>query len=78
MTVAAVGMGLLLGIVYGWAGAQSLLGQMNNGLVLVWPSVPWPLLAALVAGAAALTFGAAQVPVRRATSISPVLALSVD
>ena len=78
MTVAAVGTGLLLGIFYGWAGAQSLLGQLNEGPVLVWPSVPWPLLAALVVAAAALTFGAAQVPVRRATRISPVLALSID
>lgn len=78
MTIAAVGTGLVLGIAYGWAGAQSLLGQLNEGPALVWPSVPWPLLAALVVGAAALTFGAAQVPVRRATGISPVLALSVD
>jgi putative ABC transport system permease protein len=78
MTIAAVGMGLLLGIVYGWAGAQSLLGQLGEDLALVSPSVPWPLLAILVVGAAALTFGAAQVPARRATGISPVNALSVD
>jgi putative ABC transport system permease protein len=78
MTIAAVGMGLVLGIVYGWAGAQSLLGQLGEDLSLVWPSVPWPLLLILVAGAAALTFGAAQVPARRATRVSPVRALSVE
>ncbi len=78
MTIAAVGFGLVLGITYGWAGAQSLLGQLDGELALVWPSVPWPLLLVLVLGAAGLTFGAAQVPARRATNVSPVVALSVD
>ena len=78
MTIAAVGLGLILGIGYGWAGAQSLLGAMYASPGLVWPSVPWPLLVILTVGAAALTAAAAQVPARRATSVSPVLALAVD
>ena len=67
-----------LGIGYGWAGAQSLLGAMPGSDGLVWPSVPWPLMIVLAVGAAVLTLTAAQVPARRATSVSPVLALAVD
>lgn len=78
MTIAAVGLGFVLGIGYGWAGAQSLLGAMPGGPGLTWPSVPWLLLVVLAVGAAALTLAAAQVPAKRATSVSPVLALAVD
>lgn len=78
MTIAAVGLGVVLGIGYGWAGAQSLLGAMPGSSGLLWPSVPWPLVIVLAVGAAVLTLAAAQVPARRATSVSPVLALAVD
>jgi putative ABC transport system permease protein len=78
MTIAAVGFGLVLGIVYGWAGAQSLLAVIRGGPGLVWPSVPWLLLVILAMGATVLTLAAAQAPARRATTISPVLALAVE
>ena len=78
MTISALGLGLVLGVFYGWAGSQSLLGAIWGGPGLVWPSVPWLLLVVLVVGATALTLAAAQAPVRRATTVSPVLALTVD
>ncbi len=78
MTISAVGLGFLLGVLYGWAGAQSLLGAIPGGSGLVWPSVPWLLLVLLAVGATALTLAAAQAPARRATTVSPVLALAVD
>lgn len=78
VTIAGVGFGLLLGVVYGWAGAQSLLGGLPGSSGIVPPSVPWLLLLLLAVGAAALTLVAAQVPAKRATSVSPVLALAVD
>jgi putative ABC transport system permease protein len=78
MTISAVGLGLVLGIVYGWAGAQSLLGAIPGRSGLGWPSVPWLLLVILAVGATALTLAAAQAPARRAVSIVPVAALALD
>src|SRR5690606_3024763 len=53
VTIAGVGFGLLLGVVYGWAGAQSLLGGLPGSSGIVPPSVPWLLLLLLAVGAAA-------------------------
>jgi putative ABC transport system permease protein len=78
MTIAAVGLGLVLGIGYGWAGAQSLLGGLPGSQGLVWPSVPWPLVVIVAVAASVLTLAAALLPAKRATTISPVLALALD
>jgi putative ABC transport system permease protein len=82
VTVTAVVTGLVLGIAYGWAGAQSLLGSVPTNpdapVVphLVWPAVPvWPVVAIVVA-TAALTLVAAVVPTRLATRVAPVAALA--
>ena len=72
----------MLGIVYGWAGAQSLLGSIPTeprcavGTTFVWPAVPfWPVVAIVVA-TAVLTLVAAVVPTRLATRVAPVEALA--
>jgi putative ABC transport system permease protein len=76
LTVAAIAVGLVLGIFFGWAGAASLLGSVDRAALV--PAVPW-LLVAIVAGAAAvLTLAASVAPARRATTVSPVTALAVD
>jgi len=76
MSVAAVGLGLALGILYGWAAAQSMFGFLvaDGGLVL--PAVPWLLVVLCVLGAVVLSVGATVVPARRAVSVSPVTALA--
>jgi putative ABC transport system permease protein len=76
--VTGLGIGMVLGIGYGWAGAQSLLGATLDSPGLTPPTVPWVLVVVIVAGAALITFLAAQFPARRATRVSPVAALAVD
>jgi putative ABC transport system permease protein len=78
LTSAAVLVGLALGIVNGWAGAQSLLGSMYGSPGLVLPVVPLPLLGIVVLAAAVLTAAASIAPSRRATTVSPVTALAAE
>jgi putative ABC transport system permease protein len=78
MTVAAVSFGLVLGVIYGWAGALSLLGSILGGGGFMLPSVPWVVVLVAVLAAAALSAVASIAPSRRATRISPVAALAVD
>lgn len=82
ITIAALATGLVLGVAYGWAGAQSLLGSIRvdpaaeRSMTLVWPALPlWPLVA-VVAATAVLTLVAAVVPTRLATRVPPVEALA--
>jgi putative ABC transport system permease protein len=76
MSVAAVGLGLALGIFYGWAAAQSMFGFVIAGGGLVAPAVPWLLVVSCVVGAVVLAVGATILPARRAVSVSPVTALA--
>ncbi|HYP73197.1 MAG TPA: FtsX-like permease family protein, partial [Microbacterium sp.] len=81
ITIAATVTGLVLGIAYGWAGAQSLLGSVPvppswSSPTLVAPAVPWLPVAIIVAATAVLTLVAAVVPTRLATRAAPVEALA--
>lgn len=75
LTFAAVALGLVLGSVYGWIGAQSLLG-FASGLVV--PAPPIVALASVVVGGAIVTLAASAAPTRQALRVSPVEALAVD
>jgi putative ABC transport system permease protein len=77
MSLTAVGIGVVLGTGYGWAGAQSMLGSIPGGGFLA-PSVPWLLVALAVIGAALLALVATVSPSRRATRASPVSALAAQ
>ncbi|MCU1513045.1 MAG: transporter permease [Microbacteriaceae bacterium] len=78
LTIAAVGVGLVLGITYGWAGAQSLLGSINGGPGLAVPAVPLTLLGMLVVASALLVVIASIAPSRRATRVTPIAALAAE
>lgn len=79
ITIASVAAGLVLGTVYGWAGAQSVLGSVptvSGDLPIVAPAVPPGPILAIIVATALLTFVAAVVPTRLATRIAPVAALA--
>ncbi|MFT4232287.1 MAG: ABC transporter permease [Leucobacter sp.] len=75
MTLTALGFGLVLGVFYGWAAAQSLLGF---GTGLMASTIPWPILAGVAVFGAVLALVVAAAPARRAIRVSPVAALAVD
>jgi putative ABC transport system permease protein len=78
LTIAATLTGLVLGFVYGWAGAQSLLGGAQGEPAIVLPGVPWTMVGILALAAAALTLVASIAPARRAMRVSPVVAIAAD
>jgi putative ABC transport system permease protein len=78
LTVSATLTGIVLGFVYGWAGAQSLLGTTLAEPGLVVPGVPWTLFGILALAAVALTLVASVAPARRAMRVSPVAALAAQ
>jgi putative ABC transport system permease protein len=78
LTIAAVVVGLLLGTLYGWAGAEALLGFAPGSPGIIWPAFPPVLLVVIVLAAALLTWLASVAPTRRATRVTPVDALAVE
>ena len=77
LTAAATVVGVALGVGYGWAGAQSLLGGATGQPLLIAPVMPWPVLGLVVVAAVVLTIIASVAPARRAARVSPVEALAV-
>lgn len=82
VTITAVVTGLVLGIAYGWVGAQSVLGSVpadpdvQPAPHLVLPAVPLGPVVVIVVATAVLTLVAAVVPTRLATRVAPVAALA--
>jgi len=76
MLIAGVGsvLGIVLGLVYGWAGAAAALGVVGDvSLAVPWLDLGLVLVVALLAGLVA-----SVVPGRTAARTSPVAALAVD
>lgn len=83
LTVTSVALGLVLGVVYGWAGAQSLLGSVGvppefSSPTFVLPAIPWATVGIVAVATALLTAVAAVAPTRLATAVSPIDALAGD
>jgi putative ABC transport system permease protein len=83
ITVAATLTGLVLGVLYGWIAAQSLLGSVPvlpdyHPAGFVYPAGPWMPGAAIAAATALLTVIAAVAPTRLATRVAPVEALAAE
>jgi putative ABC transport system permease protein len=78
LVLTAVALGLVLGTVYGWAGAHSLIGVAPGVPGLGFVGVPWPLIAVVVGGGLLLTLIASIAPSRRATRVAPVEALGAE
>ncbi|WZH37473.1 MAG: FtsX-like permease family protein [Microbacterium enclense] len=84
VVVTSVVIGFALGTLYGWAGAQSLLGWMPavagvaDGPVYVAPAIPVTAVVIITLATAALTIAASVVPARTATRLSPVRSLAAQ
>jgi putative ABC transport system permease protein len=75
LSASAVVFGILLGLIYGTLGAQSLVGSQTSGIV--W-GLPFEALAAIAAAGLVLVLVASQRPARRAVAVAPVEALRID
>ena len=78
LTITAVVVGLILGAIYGWVGAQTLFGSIHGSPGIIVPGIPWVVIGVLVGGAVILTLVASVAPARRATRVSPVTALAAE
>ncbi|MGP4033166.1 ABC transporter permease [Pseudarthrobacter sp. 1C304] len=72
ITGVAATFGCVLGALYGWLGAVTVLGRFTN----VTPSLPWTQLAAVLAVALVAGLLASILPARRAARLSPVAGLN--
>lgn len=65
--------GLLLGLIFGSVGSQSLIGGITDGFQL---GLPWPALVGIVIATALLVVIASLPPSRRAVAVAPTTALA--
>lgn len=72
LAVAGTLVGVLAGLLFGWAGASAAITSAGESLVL---DVPWLQLAAVLAGAVVAGLLACVLPARRAARTAPVAAL---
>lgn len=73
--------GLVLGVFYGWVGAQATLGSVSvfgPSMNFVVPAIPWGLVLGVVVATVGLTLIAAVTPTRLATRVAPVEALATE
>lgn len=66
--------GIVLGMLYGWLGAQAALGTV----AAVTPSFPWLQLTGVLIVATVAGLAASVMPARRAARLSPVQGLAVE
>ncbi|WP_433675015.1 FtsX-like permease family protein [Microbacterium gorillae] len=83
ISIASLATGLVLGVAYGWVGAQSTLGSIPvppdmTAPNFILPTIPWTLILGVVAATALLTVVASLAPTRLATRVVPVEALATD
>lgn len=83
IAITSLATGLVLGVLYGWVGAQSTLGSVGippaySAPNFVPPTIPWVFVIVVVAATALLTVIASVVPTRLATRVAPVEALATD
>lgn len=81
VTITALVFGLVLGVAYGWAAAQSLFGSIQippdwSSPTFVAPGMPWVPMLVVIVATAVLTLVAAVTPTRLATRVAPVEALA--
>ena len=78
LTITGGIVGLVLGVVYGWAAALTALSSDHHIGGYFLPTIPAPLVVAVLLSAAVLAVVASLAPTRRATRVSPVTALAVE
>ncbi len=77
MALVAAGLGIALGLIYGWTGTSALMGgQVKDGTVEY--AVPVGLLIAIAAVAAVAGLLASVLPARRAAKVAPAGALATE
>lgn len=78
LTVVGTVCGLVLGIIYGWAGVFTAIYSDHHVNYGFPPSVPWYLVVGVLVAAALLAVLSSLIPARRAMAISPVRATESD